>query len=131
VRAYSGAMTAAGVRVELECITMSGSQYALFARDGKPPAFPSGALGDGEHPATAARRLVKEWSGTEAPKLEMVDFVASPGRLALVFRALLTSEPKGATLAPRMGLPERVGALAGKEVEEMLKTSLAYKLTRV
>ena len=34
------------------------------------------------------------------------------------------------TLVPRMALPEKVGALAGRDVEEMLKTSLAYKLTR-
>jgi predicted NUDIX family NTP pyrophosphohydrolase len=116
--------------VELDCITMAGNQYALFPREGA-PVFPRGELRDGEAPADAARRVVKDWSGTDAPpKLEIVDLRAAPGKLALVFRAHLTADPVGAKLVPRMGLPERVGPYTGKDVEEMLKTSLAYKLTR-
>ena len=118
------------MRVELVVITMSGSQYVLYDKGG--PAFPSGELADGEAPAAAARRLVKEWTGTEAPKLELADLRARPGALLLVFRALLTSEPQGAARkVNRMELPEMVGALGGKDVEEVLKTGLSYKLTRI
>lgn len=114
------------MRVELVCVTMAGNQYVLYEQ-----GFPHGELRDGEAPAEAARRVVKEWTGTDAPKLELIDLRARPGALALVFRALLTSDPQGAfRRVERMGLPERVGALSGRDVEEMLKTSLAYKLTR-
>jgi len=114
------------VRVELVCITMAGSQYVLY--DG---AFPHGELRDGEPPAEAARRVVKAATGTDAPKLELVDLQARPGALFLVFRGLLTSDPQGQPKrVDRMALPESVGVLKGREVEEMLKTSLAYKLTR-
>lgn len=116
-------------RVLLECITMLGSEYVLWDRSGL--AFPHGELKDGESPAEAARRLVLEWTGTKAPKLELADMLAAPGTLTLVFRAMLTEEPQGAaTRAKRMELPEKVGALSGKYVEETLKTSLNYKLTR-
>ena len=114
------------MRVDLVCVTMAGNQYVAY-EDG----FPAGELGEGEAPADAARRLVKARTGTDAPKLELVDLRARPGGLTLVFRAMLTSEPQGAARRyERMGLPEKVGALTGREVEEMLKTSLAYKLTR-
>ena len=127
VPAFPGAMT----RVELACITMAGSEYVLYPRDGG-PAFPHGVLSDGEHPGAGARRLVREWTGTEAPKLEMVDVLAAPGVLTFVMRALLVAEPQGAPQRfRRMELPERVGALSGKWVEDALKTSLAYKLTRL
>lgn len=112
--------------MDLVCITMAGSQYVVY-EDG----FPAGALREGEAPADAARRVVKERTGTDAPKLELVDLRPRPGALLLVFRAILTSEPQGAPRrVDRMGLPEKVGALAGRDVEEMLKTSLNYKLTR-
>lgn len=105
---------------------MAGSQYVLYGG-----AFPQGDLGDGEAPADAARRVVKAATGTDAPKLELVDLRARPGALLLVFRGLLTSEPQGQPQrVDRMALPESVGLLKGREVEEMLKTSLAYKLTR-
>lgn len=117
-------------RLLLECITMAGSEYVLYPRDGD-LVFPHGALQDGERPASAARRLVKEWTGTEAPKLELVDVLAEPGVLTFVMRALLVSDPQGAPeRRRRMELPERVGRLAGRWVEDALKTSLAYKLTR-
>lgn len=116
-------------RVTLDCITMAGNEYVLWERDG--PVFPGGDVRDGEHPAEAARRIVQEWSGTKAPKLELVDFRPAPGALSLVFRAILTDEPQGsARRAKRMELPERVGALTGRYVEDALKTSLNYKLTR-
>lgn len=116
-------------RVLLECITMVGNEYVLWQRSGL--AFPHGELADGESPADAARRLIAEWSGTKAPKLELADFVAAPGTLTLVFRAMLTEDPEGeAKRAKRMELPDRIGALSGKYVEETLKTSLNYKLTR-
>lgn len=114
------------MRVELEVVTMAGSQFVLYEK-----GFPRGELKEGEAPAAAARRVVKEWTGTDAPKLELVDMMPRPGALALVFRAMLTSEPQGdVRRVNRMELPETVGALRGKDVEEMLKTSLAYKLTR-
>lgn len=117
------------MRVELVVITMAGSQYVLYDRGG--PAFPSGELRDGEAPAAAARRLVKEWTGTDAPKLELADLRAAPGVLHLIFRAILTSDPQGAaTRVDRMALPAKVGALDGKDVEDILKTGLSYKLTR-
>lgn len=112
-------------RVSLHVITMAGSEYALVGG-----AFPSGDLRAGEQPAEGARRIVEETTGTRAPKLELVDLRAEGDELRLVFRALLTDEPKGATRARRMELPEKVGALTGKYVEDALKTSLAYKLTR-
>ena len=115
--------------VRLVCIAMAGNEYVLWDRNGL--AFPHGELVDGESPADAARRIVASWSSTQAPKLELVDMVAAPGELTLVFRALLTSEPAGvAKRVKRMELPERVGSLTGKYVEDALKTSLSYKLTR-
>lgn len=115
--------------VGLVCITMVGSEYALWDRDGL--AFPQGDLRDGEAPGDAARRIVEEWSATKAPKLELVDLLVKAGALTLVMRALLTEEPQSvARRVKRMELPERVGTLAGKYVEEALKTSLNYKLTR-
>ena len=115
--------------VRLACITMVGNEYALWDRDGL--TFPHGELKDGEQPADALRRIVEEWTGTKAPKLEMVDVVAKPGELLLVARAMLVEDPKGAAKrAKRMELPEKLGMLSGKYVEESLKTSLNYKLTR-
>ena len=115
--------------VRLVCIPMAGNEYVLWERDGL--TFPHGELRDGEAPADGARRIVHEWSGTKAPKLELVDMLAEAGSLLLVFRALLTEEPQGAAKrAKRMELPERVGTLAGRYVEDALKTSLNYKLTR-
>ncbi|HET6403026.1 MAG TPA: NUDIX domain-containing protein [Candidatus Thermoplasmatota archaeon] len=115
--------------VRLVCITMVGNEYALWERDGL--SFPHGDVGDGESPADAARRVVEEWTGTKAPKLELADLLAEPGSLTLVFRAMLTEEPKGSPRrAKRMELPEKVGLLSGKYVEDALKTSLNYKLTR-
>lgn len=118
------------MRVDLVCVTMAGNQYVHYEA-----GFPRGELRDGEAPADAARRVVKEWTGTDAPKLELVDLRAQPGALLLVFRAMLVSDPEAAAhgtprRADRMGLPEKVGALSGRDVDEMLKTSLAYKLTR-
>lgn len=119
-------------RVEMDCVTMAGNEYVLFPREGG-LTFPHGPMLDGEGPAAAARRIVKEWTGTDAPKLELVDVVAEPGLLRFVMRALLTAEP--AAGAPerrkRMELPERVGRFSGKWVEDALKTSLSYKLTRL
>lgn len=116
-------------RIVLDVITMVGAEYALWDRSGL--AFPHGELQDGEVPADAARRIVEEWSGTKAPKLELADLVSARGELRLVFRALLTDEPKDPPKrVKRMELPEKVGALTGKYVEDALKTSLAYKLTR-
>lgn len=115
--------------VRLVCITMAGSEYALWDRNGI--SFPHGELQDGETPADAVRRILADWTGTKAPKLELADLLSEPGTLTLVFRAMLTEEPKGvAKRAKRMELPERVGALSGKYVEDALKTSLNYKLTR-
>ena len=115
--------------VRLVCITMVGSEYVLWDKNGL--TFPHGDVKDGEQPAEAMRRIVEEWTGTKGPKLEMVDVVARPGELLLVARAMLIDEPKNvAKRAKRMELPEKVGALTGKYVEESLKTSLAYKLTR-
>ena len=118
------------MRVALVVVTMEGNQYVYYERDGR-PAFPEGELQEGEAPADAARRVVRAWTGTSQPKLELVDLRAAPGALTLLFRALLVEPPQGdARRAPRMGLPERVGDLRGSEVEEALKTSLNYKLTR-
>lgn len=124
------ALRALMTRVLLECITMTGSEYALWEREGS-ARFPNGELADGEAPADAARRIVEAWTGTKAPKLELVDLLATPGALTLVFRALLTDAPSGAPRTyKRMELPAQVGALSGKYVEDALKTSLNYKLTR-
>lgn len=124
--ADAAAMT---VAVRVECITMAGNEYVLWERSGL--LFPHGELRDGESPAEAARRLVQEWTGTLAPKLELVDMLSASGVLTLVFRAILTDEPKGApTRVKRMELPETVGSLSGKYVEDALKTSLNYKLIR-
>lgn len=118
-------------RVDLLCITMAGAEYVLYPRDGG-LVFPHGEVRDGEHPAAAARRVVKEWTSTDSPKLELVDVLAEPGSLTFVLRALLVSDPQGThERRKRMELPERVGRLSGKWVEEALKTSLAYKLTRL
>lgn len=115
--------------VRVVCITMVGSEYALWDRQGL--TFPHGELKEGEQPADAMRRIVEEWTGTRSPKLEMVDLVASPGALLLLARAMLVEEPKDvAKRAKRMELPAKVGELTGKYVEESLKTSLNYKLTR-
>lgn len=118
------------MRVLLDVVTMLGSQFVLYERDGA-KVFPAGELRDGEHPAEGARRLVLEWTGTKAPKLELADLRVKPGELHMIFRAMLTDDPRGKPArANRMELPEKVGALSGKEVEEALKTSLSYKLTR-
>lgn len=117
-------------RVQLVCITMAGAEYVYYERDAG-LSFPQGELREGESPAQAARRLVEEWTGTMAPKLEMVDITAQPGTLTFVMRAMLVESPTGSPRkAPRMGLPAKVGLLDGKYIEEALKTSLAYKLTR-
>lgn len=108
---------------------MVGAEYVLWDRNGL--TFPHGELRDGEAPGDAARRIVLDWTGTRQPKLELLDMVSAPGVLTLIFRAMLVEEPQGAAKrAKRMELPETVGALKGKYVEEALKTSLAYKLTR-
>jgi ADP-ribose pyrophosphatase YjhB (NUDIX family) len=113
-------------RVRLACIAMSGSQYVLYGG-----AFPEGELRAGEPVPDAMRRVVEEATGTRAPKLELVDLLHEGDALTLVYRALLTDEPRaGATRVDRMGLPETVGSLRGRYVEDALKTSLAYKLTR-
>lgn len=118
-------------QVELVCVTMVGNEYALFPREGQ-SVFPHGVLQDGEGPAVGARRVVQEWTGTVAPKLELVDVLAEPGSLTFVMRALLTAEPAVPfERRKRMELPERVGRLGGKWVEDALKTSLSYKLTRL
>lgn len=117
-------------KVGIVCITMVGSEYALWDRDGL--TFPHGELRDGEAPADAVRRIVLEWTGTSAPKLELVDLLHASGTLTLVLRAMLVEEPKYvARRVKRMELPEKVGALGGRYVEESLKTGLNYKLTRV
>lgn len=116
-------------RVEIVCITMVGAEYALFDR-GEGPEFPRGELRDGEPVADGARRLVAEWAGATLPKLEVVDFLSSPGGLAIVMRALVAEAPRPHRRAPRMGLPPKVGPIDGKWIEEALKTSVAYKLTR-
>jgi len=109
---------------------MAGTQYVLYEREGK-PVFPHGEPRDGEAPAQAARRLVEEWTATKSPKLELVDLAASPGTLTLIFRAVLVDEPRnGPKRVNRMELPPRVGTLEGKYVDDALKTSLSYKLTR-
>lgn len=116
-------------RVLVECITMVGGEYVLWDKDGV--RFPHGELRSGEAVGDAARRLVLDWSGTRAPKLELVDLVTASDTVTLVVRAMLVDEPTGvARRAKRMELPEHVGALTGKYVEEALKTSLNYKLTR-
>lgn len=118
-------------RVLLEIITMAGTQFVVYEREGK-PVFPHGEPRDGEAPAQAARRIVQEWTGTQGPKLELVDLQASAGTLTLIFRAVLVDEPRGgAKRINRMELPARVGTLEGKYVDDALKTSLSYKLTRV
>ena len=115
--------------VRLVCITMAGNEYALWDRQGL--TFPHGELVEGEPAAEAARRIVQEWTSTKAPKLELVDLLTTPGALTLVFRAILTEDPVGvAKRSGRMELPAQVGALTGKYVEDALKTSLNYKLTR-
>lgn len=114
------------MKVQLVCIAMWGNQYVLYGG-----AFPEGELRPGEQPAEAMRRLVKDTTGTDAPKLEVVDMHATPDALLLVLRALLTSEPRGAfETRARMELPARVGRFSAKEVEDLLKTGLNYKLTR-
>lgn len=116
-------------RVLVEVVTMVGSDYVLWDRSGL--RFPHGELADGEAPGDAARRLVLEWTGTKAPKLEILDILSVAGVVTLVFRAMLVEEPAGSPKrVKRMELPASVGALSGKYVEEALKTSLAYKLTR-
>lgn len=108
---------------------MVGSDYVLWDRSGL--RFPHGELADGEAPGEAARRLVLGWTGTKTPKLEILDILSAVGVVTLVFRAMLVEEPTGAPKrVKRMELPADVGALSGKYVEEALKTSLAYKLTR-
>lgn len=119
------------MRVRLECVTMLGNEYALWRRDGR-LLFPHGELRDGEAPADAVRRVVEEWTGTRAPKVELADLLAHDGGLLLLFRAVLTEDPKGEPPQrfKRMELPEDAGALGGRRVEDALKTSLSYKLTR-
>lgn len=119
-------------RVRLTCITMAGNEYVLYQDHDGQATFPHGELADAEPPAEAARRILRQWTKTEAPKLELSDMRATPGELHLLFRAHLTQDPHDATgRAPRMGLPERVGVFSGKEIEESLKTSLSYKLSRM
>lgn len=120
-------------RVRLDVVTMAGSEYVLYEREGRPAQFPHDDLRAGEHPAAGARRVVREWTGTDAPKLELVDLrVMGDDQLSFLFRAHLTGEPTTgrSVRAKRMELPATVGTLKGSEVEEALKTSLSYKLTR-
>ncbi|HWG92404.1 MAG TPA: NUDIX domain-containing protein [Candidatus Thermoplasmatota archaeon] len=144
--AYYGPPVAAppsgGFAVLAHVIVMDGTRYALFRpHHGGEPVFPHGAFKVGEAPAEAARRLVKEWTGTDNPKLEVVDFLTRDGpgghkTLEFVFRALLTDAPKVGPAASelvhrnRMELPDRVGTLQGRWIEDALKTGLNYKLTR-
>lgn len=117
-------------KVGIVCITMVGSEYALWDREGL--TFPNGELREGEAPADATRRIILEWTGTSAPKLELVDLLHTSGALTLVLRAMLVEEPKNAARrVKRMELPEKVGPFTGRYVEESLKTGLNYKLTRV
>lgn len=117
-------------RVRLEIVTMVGSDYVTWDSDGL-PTFPHGDLDDGESVPAAARRIVHAFSQTENPKLELIDIRSEPGAVTLVLRAMLVSDPQGKTRRfKRMELPERVGSTTGRSVEEALKTSIAYKLTR-
>lgn len=123
--------------LRLVVVTLAGNEYVLFKpKTGGDWAFPSDAFRPGEAPGAAAKRVVAAWTGTKDPKLEILDFRAGPGALAFVFRALLTEDPRAGEAAselkrtPRMGLPDRVGDLTGREVEEIQKTGLNYKLTR-
>lgn len=117
-------------RVLLACIAMAGNQYVLYEKDGA-LRFPEGELQEREAVPDAMRRIVESWTGTKLPKLEVVDLLSGAGTLTIVYRALLTDEPKGAAKrVNRMELPQKVGLLEGRQVEEGLKTSLAYKLTR-
>lgn len=128
--AYRGPCRRPMTKVGLVVVTMAGNEYVLWEREGA-PTFPHGPLEDGEAPAAGARRLVQAWSGTSAPKLELTDMVAAQGSLTLVFRALLTSDPQAAPVrARRMELPAGARPLDPAYVEETLKTSLSYKLTR-
>lgn len=132
-----------GFALSAHVITMDGTRYALFRpKAGGEPQFPGGPLELNEAPADAARRLVREWTGTGSPKLELVDMLSRPAtgdapwRFELVFRALLTETPSPGPAASemvhknRMELPTRVGTLEGRWVEDALKTGLNYKLTR-
>lgn len=116
-------------RLLIECVTMAGNEYVLWERDGV--VFPHGEAREGEALGDAARRIVQEWTGTKGPKLELVDVLSASAAVTFVMRAMLVEEPQGvAKRAKRMELPEKVGALSGKYVEDALKTSLNYKLTR-
>lgn len=118
------------MRVLLDVITMQGSRYVLVERDGS-ARFPAGELAAGETPGAAARRILKESTGLEGPKLEVVDMRPAGGDLQVVFRALVGDAPKTPhRTAGRYELPEDLGRLTGAYVEEALKTSFAYKLTR-
>lgn len=121
--------------LRLVVVTLYGQEYVAFKpREGGGDAewtFPHDALKDGESPAAAAKRVVAEWSGTENPKLELMDFVTEEGTLTLAFRAFVMDDPKEECARfPRGGLPDTVGPLPAATVEDMQKTSLSYKLTR-
>lgn len=130
-----GALRRAMGRVDLRLtvVTLAGQAYVLLSDGDGKQAFPHGGIEAGESPAAAARRVVKEWTGTDAPKLELMDFVPREDALELVFRAFLTGDPvtdRKVTGAPRGGLPDRVNGFDAAALEEMQKTSLSYKLTR-
>src|SRR5581483_11171780 len=91
-------------RVSLACIAMVGSQYVLYERAGV-LSFPEGELREGEAVADAMRRLVEEWTGTRAPKLELVDLQHPAGELRLVYRAMLIDEPKATAAPPTSASP--------------------------
>lgn len=118
------------MRVLLDLVTMVGHRYLLLEREGR-PQFPSGEVAPGEAPAAAARRILSEWTGLANPKLEVLDMRPHGQDLQFVLRALFADPPTVPhTTAGRYELPAQVGRLAGPYVEEALKTSLSYKLTR-
>lgn len=115
---------------------MYDQKYILLPLSGGATAFafPEGVLGAGEAPAEAVRRILDSSIGTEVAggaKLELLDLLPADGDLLLLFRALLTELPSVPhRAANRMELPNKVGRFAGRAVEDAMKTSLAYKLTR-
>lgn len=113
-------------------VTLAGAEYVLFEGDAG-PTFPTDEIRAGEAPADAARRVVGEWTGTKDPKLELMDFRVEGDALRFVFRAHLTADlatDRAHARHGRGGLPELAGPLEAREIEEMQKTSLSYKLTR-
>ncbi len=121
-------------RLTLSVVTLAGTDYLLFRTPKGGWNFPTGEFVEGESPAVAARRLVREWTGTSEPKLELLDFRAeAAGGLRFVFRALLTADPTPTVETgrfKRMEIPSLDGPITPREVEEMQKTGLSYKLTR-